>query len=209
MFHANAWGLPYAAMMAGASLVMPDRFLQAEPLARMIETERVTGGGAVPTIWNDLLRYLDEHPSRHLLAARGRGRRVGLPAGADARRAGAARHHGHPRLGDDRDVPARDGGGRRRPRHEPARSTGATARPRAGSSPAVEARLVGPDGAEVPWDGESVGELEVRGPWITGSYYDNGSETEAERADAAAKFDDGWLRTGDVGSLTARRVPRR
>ena len=63
MFHANAWGLPYAAMMSGASLIMPDRFLQAEPLARMIETERVTGGGAVPTIWTDLLRYLDEHPT--------------------------------------------------------------------------------------------------------------------------------------------------
>ena len=63
MFHANAWGLPYAALMAGASLVLPDRFLQAEPLARMIETEKVTGGGAVPTIWNDLLRYLDENPT--------------------------------------------------------------------------------------------------------------------------------------------------
>jgi fatty-acyl-CoA synthase len=65
------------------------------------------------------------------------------------------------------------------------------------------ARLVGPDGAEVPCDGESVGELEVRGPWVTGSYYDNGTNTEAERADAASKFDHGWLRTGDVGSLTA------
>ena len=67
----------------------------------------------------------------------------------------------------------------------------------------MQARLVGPDGAEQPWDGRSVGELEVNGPWITGSYYDNGSNTEAERADAAAKFDDGWLRTGDVGSLTS------
>jgi fatty-acyl-CoA synthase len=67
----------------------------------------------------------------------------------------------------------------------------------------IEARLVGPDGAEVACDGESVGELEVRGPWITGSYYDNGNNTEAERADAASRFDDGWLRTGDVGSLTA------
>jgi fatty-acyl-CoA synthase len=57
----------------------------------------------------------------------------------------------------------------------------------------VEARLAGPDGDLVPWDGESVGELEVRGPWITGSYY---------RDDDPDKFHDGWLRTGDVGSLT-------
>ena len=61
MFHANAWGLPYAACMAGASLIMPNRFLQAEPLARLIEAERVTVAGAVPTIWLDVLRWSDEH----------------------------------------------------------------------------------------------------------------------------------------------------
>src|SRR2546423_7226603 len=61
MFHANAWGLPYAAVMVGASLVMPDRFLQAEPLARCIETERPTFAGAVPTVWNDLLLYAEKH----------------------------------------------------------------------------------------------------------------------------------------------------
>ncbi|MFD0853823.1 AMP-binding protein, partial [Actinomadura adrarensis] len=61
MFHANAWGMPYAALMAGASLVMPDRYLQAEPLSKLIETERVTIAGGVPTIWADLLRYAKEH----------------------------------------------------------------------------------------------------------------------------------------------------
>ena len=69
MFHAMAWGLPYAAFMSGASLLMPDRFLQAAPLAEMIEAERPTLAGAVPTIWNDLLAYLDANPTRHLLAA--------------------------------------------------------------------------------------------------------------------------------------------
>ena len=59
MFHAMAWGLPYAAFMSGASLLMPDRFLQAAPLAAMIEAERPTLAGAVPTIWTDLLAYLD------------------------------------------------------------------------------------------------------------------------------------------------------
>ena len=55
MFHANAWGIPYAAFMCGASLVMPGRFLQAEPLTRMVKEERVTFSGAVPTIWADIL----------------------------------------------------------------------------------------------------------------------------------------------------------
>ncbi|MDP9189225.1 MAG: AMP-binding protein, partial [Actinomycetota bacterium] len=61
MFHANAWGLPYAACMAGADLIMPNRFLQAEPLARLIEQEHVTVAGAVPTIWLDVLRWSDQH----------------------------------------------------------------------------------------------------------------------------------------------------
>ena len=60
MFHVNAWGLPYACAMVGADLVMPGRFLQGEPLAKLIEDEKVTVAGAVPTIWMDLLRYADE-----------------------------------------------------------------------------------------------------------------------------------------------------
>src|SRR5437879_3742307 len=61
MFHANAWGLPYAAVMSGADLIMPDRFLQPEPLARLIEAERPTLAGAVPTIWNGLLQHVRAH----------------------------------------------------------------------------------------------------------------------------------------------------
>ncbi len=67
--------------------------------------------------------------------------------------------------------------------------------------PGVQGRLMGPDGSEVPWDAEAVGELEVKGPWITGSYYV--APGEEPTADALSKFsDDGWLRTGDVGSLS-------
>ena len=61
MFHANAWGIPHGAALAGADLIMPDRFLQAEPLAKLIEAERPTIMGCVPTIFADLLRYADEH----------------------------------------------------------------------------------------------------------------------------------------------------
>ena len=65
-FHANAWGIPYAAFMAGADLVMPDRFLQAEPLVRAIEAEKPTMSGAVPTIWNDILNYLRANPGHDI-----------------------------------------------------------------------------------------------------------------------------------------------
>ena len=201
MFHANAWGLPYAALMSGSSLIMPDRFLQAEPLARMIADR------AGHRRWrraDDLERPAalpGRAPGPTPPPALGRRRWRRLPAGADAGDAGAARHHGDPRLGHDRDVTARHDGASRRPGPR-ARSTGATARPRAGSPPACRPAWSGRTAPSSRGTASSVGELEVKGPWITGSYYDNGSSTEAERADAAAKFDDGWLRTGDVGSLT-------
>ena len=66
MFHANSWGLAYAAMMTGASLVMPDRWLQAEPLCRFMAEARPTVSGAVPTVWHDVLGYLDEHQDLEL-----------------------------------------------------------------------------------------------------------------------------------------------
>jgi fatty-acyl-CoA synthase len=202
LFHANAWGFPYLCFMAGASLVMPDRFLQAEPLARLIERERVTSGGGVPTIWNDLVRYLDEHRPDVSSVQR-------LMVGGSAcppalMRAFQDRHgieivHG---WGMTEMSPV---GTLAVPPVEAEVGSDAYWRYRAAQGrllPGVEARLIGPDGQEQPWDGESVGELEVRGPWVTASYYANGSESEAELAEMAAKFDDGWLRTGDVGALT-------
>jgi fatty-acyl-CoA synthase len=200
MFHANAWGLPYAALMVGASLIMPDRFLQAGPLAQMIETEKVTNGAAVPTIWTDLLRYLDEHPtdtsSLHRVIIGGSACPPALMRAYEERHNIKVIHawgmtEMSP-LGSTAVAPVEATG----ERHWFYRQT------QGRIAPGVEARLVGVEGEEVPFDGESVGELEVRGPWVTGSYYDNGSNTEAERADAASKFDDGWLRTGDVGCLT-------
>src|SRR5579885_1394275 len=61
MFHANAWGLPYAGWMAGSDFVMPNRFLQGEPLVKLIMAEKPTVSGAVPTVWNDILHYADTH----------------------------------------------------------------------------------------------------------------------------------------------------
>src|SRR3954469_79266 len=169
MFHANAWGLPYAALMVGASMIMPDRYLQAEPLAKLIATEKPTFAGAVPTVWNDLLQYAEtNHTDCSSLRLVARGGSAGprrlmerfeselgvtvlqawgmtetSPVGSVAR----------PPVGVD-DVAAWD-----------YRST--AGRFLCG----VEGRLVGDDGELMPHDGKAVGEVEVRGPWVTAAYY--------------------------------------
>ncbi|KQX61719.1 long-chain fatty acid--CoA ligase [Angustibacter sp. Root456] len=192
LFHANAWGIPYGALMSGATLVMPDRFLQAEPLAQMIQTLGVTHSAAVPTIWNDLLQYLDSHPDADVSTLQSCivGGSACPPAlmkafedryGIDVVHAWGMTETSP--LGSVA-VPPADSEGEERWAYRQSQGR---------LSPLVQGRLVGPDGREVAWDGEQVGELEVRGPWVTGSYY---------RDDDPAKFDGGWLRTGDVGSLS-------
>ncbi|MGB6456515.1 MAG: long-chain fatty acid--CoA ligase [Streptosporangiaceae bacterium] len=192
MFHANAWGLPYAAMLAGSALIMPDRFLQPEPLVRLIEAERPTIAGAVPTIWNGLLQHVRAHggdlSSLRLVPCGGSAvphslieayeKELGVtilqawgmtetsPLGSVARPPAG--------LPEDQAWPYRDTAGRLMCQ--------------------VEHRLIGDGGVELPCDGEAVGEIEVRGPWVTGSYY---------KDDDPAKFHDGWLRTGDVGKVDA------
>jgi fatty-acyl-CoA synthase len=199
MFHANAWGLPYGAALAGADLILPDRFLGAEALAKLITAERPTLMGCVPTIFADLLRYADEHPE------------IDLSSLSNAACGGSAvprqlmkdfedRHnvrifqawgmtetspvatYSRPREG------TLDGG---TSEHDDVywEDRAKQGRP----LPWVELRLVDDAGAEVPWDGESTGEIEVRGPWIASSYFRDDSGEE--------KFDDGWLRTGDIAAV--------
>jgi fatty-acyl-CoA synthase len=191
MFHANAWGLPYAAMLAGADLVLPNQFLQAEPLARLIESERVTLAGAVPTIWLDVLRYADEHkPDLSSLS------RVACGGSAVPRslmEAFEERHDVHiiQAWGMTETSPlasvARPPAGTEGEEHWAYRSTAGRI------LPLVEARVVAGDGSIAPWDGETTGELEVRGPWIAAEYYEDPAGAE--------KFHDGWLRTGDVAAI--------
>ncbi|MFF8896103.1 long-chain fatty acid--CoA ligase [Streptomyces lydicus] len=198
MFHVNAWGLPHAAFMAGASLLMPDRFLQPAPLAKMIETVRPTIGAAVPTIWQGLLTELDANQYevgclRTVV--------IGGSACPPALMRGFEERHGIRVVhawGMTETSPLGSVS------HPPAGVSGEEEwayRATQGRFPAsVEARLIGPDGERLPHDGEAAGELEVRGPWIAGAYY-GGAQGEPLRPDD--KFSpDGWLRTGDVGTLT-------
>ena len=190
MFHANAWGLPYAAVMSGADLIMPDRFLQPEPLVKLIETERPTLAGAVPTIWSGLLQHVRQHggdiSSLRLVACGG----------------SAVPHALMEAFEKELGVYILQAWGMTE-----TSPIGSVARPPAGTPAdhawayrdtqgrlvcAVEARLVGDGGTVLSRDGKAVGEVEVRGPWVTGSYYGD---------DDPEKFHDGWLRTGDVGTI--------
>jgi fatty-acyl-CoA synthase len=191
MFHANAWGTPYAAFMSGADLLMPDRFLQAEPLVAFIEAERATISAAVPTIWNDILQYLRANPGRDLSSIR-----AVMCGGSAVPRALISA------FDKEFGITIIQGWGMTE-----TSPVAALAKPPAGvtGEPAydyqskagrvlfgVEARIVGDDGQLCPRDGKAVGELQVRGPWITASYY---------KDDDPEKFDGEWLRTGDVGLL--------
>ena len=195
MFHANAWGMPYAAFLSGATLHMPGPFLQPEHLTKFIASERTTVTSGVPTIWNAIADYgLDHEIDLSSL-------RIGNSGGAAAPRVLLERFQQRYGLriiqgwGMTEMSPV---GGLALP---PAGVQEGTAedldwRMRAGRIlHGVEMRIIGMDGGELPRDGVSEGEIEVRGPWVTGSYHHDA---------APEKFHDGWLRTGDVGTLDDR-----
>ncbi|MET9253789.1 long-chain fatty acid--CoA ligase [Streptomyces sp. NPDC003717] len=198
-FHVNAWGLPHATFMTGVNMLMPDRFLQPAPLAEMIERERPTHAAAVPTIWQGLLAELIAHPrdvaSLTQVTIGGSACPPSLMEAFD--RLGMRVFHA---WGMTETSPL--GTIARPPAHTIGTDQEFAYRLTQGRFPAgVEARLTGPGGERLPWDGESAGELEVRGAWITGAYY-NGPDAEPLRP--ADKFsEDGWLKTGDVGTISA------
>jgi fatty-acyl-CoA synthase len=193
MFHVNAWGFPYTAWMLGADLLMPSRFLQADPLCAFIKQERPTVAFGVPTIWSDVLRHVDANQSDlsslRLVVCGGsavprslmeqfqerHGVRIiqawGMTETSPVAAIAFPPKDSTPE--DEMDWRAKTG------------------RVVAG----VELRTVDDEGKTLPADGQSVGEIEVRGPWITGSYY---------RVDAPEKFQGVWLKTGDVGHVDGK-----
>ncbi len=198
MFHVNAWGLPYTAAFAGAGLVLPGPRLDPVSVLDLLAGEGVTMTAGVPTVWMAVLQALDAEPDRWDLSALDR-LIVGGSAVPQSMLEGFDRHgltiiqawgmtETSP-IGSVCRVPV--------DLDEIPREQQYQFRARQGIAvPFVEIRARGDDGELVPWDDKAMGELEVRGPWVTASYY-RGTGTE--------KFtDDGWFQTGDIVKIDER-----
>ena len=201
MFHANAWGAPYAGFLGGADFVFPTQFLQAAPLTRLIASEKPTVTMAVPTIWNDIWNHgetttIDLSSLRSVTAGGSAVPRVLMQ-----------------RFLDKYGLQIMQGWGMTE-----TSPLGTLARPHKNADPreamdfhdmagrvlpGVEIRIVTEtaDGTAsvAPADGRTIGEIEIRGPWVTGAYHLDATPE---------KFRDGWLRTGDMGTLDDRAYLR-
>ncbi|MBE7187728.1 long-chain fatty acid--CoA ligase [Jatrophihabitans endophyticus] len=195
MFHVNAWGIPFGAFMSGSTLHFPGPYMTPEPICELIRTERSTCASAVPTIWGGIMQYGQDHDI-DLSSLR-----MGTSGGAAIPRSlmeGFEKKYGLRIIQGWGMTETSPVGGMAWPPPEVELGTDDeyTYRLRSGRVIAgVQMRIVSDEGDELPWDGEAVGEIEVRGPWITGSYY---------AADVPEKFHDGWLRTGDIGTIDHR-----
>jgi fatty-acyl-CoA synthase len=199
MFHANAWGLPYTSTLVGATQVLPGPHLDPRTLLETLESERVTVTGGVPTIWLGILQLLDAEPGRFDLSAL----RSMIVGGSAAPRslieAYERRHDLHvchawgmtelAPLGTVAEPPGelQEAGDEERFAFRATQGLPA---------PLVEIRARNEQGL-VRWDGETMGELEVRGAWIASAYFD-----APEAADRWTE--DGWFKTGDIVTIDPR-----
>jgi len=200
MFHANSWGMPYGAVMMGAKLVFPGPHLHADDLLDLMQLEPPTLSLGVPTIWMSLIQTYE----RSLTDSPGRWK---LPAGMRSLVGGAAVPESLIRAFDAHGIWIMQGWGMTETSpiatisyaRAELKDASADERYRRAAmagviAPLVELRLKTEDGLIAPWDGQTMGEVQVRGPFITGSYH--------EVAVTEDKFTaDGWLRTGDVATL--------
>jgi len=199
MFHANAWGYPYLAAMLGSKLVFPGPYLDPESLLEDFVQEGVTWTAGVPTIWMGILAMLDADPGRWDLS-RMKGMLVGGSAAPRAMIAGFKQRHGLSVVhgwGMTETSPVASTAQLPGDLHDADEETQFDFVAMQGIPlPFVEVRArVGDE--EIPWDGETMGELEVRGPWVAAGYYDT-----PEQADRWTE--DGWFRTGDIVSIHPR-----
>ena len=194
MFHANGWGVPFAAVMTGSRIVFTGRELQPADIAGLIQNERVTFTAGVPTIWMNLFGYLETHP--HDLSSL----RMVVSAGSAMPRQlieWYEKKHGvhfHLAWGMTETTPiatfmAVKNHLKSLPEKEHFDLLARHGLPLAG----VDIRIVDAEGAELPWDGSTMGELQTRGPWVISGYYNDPRGDES--------FSEGWFRTGDVSTI--------
>jgi fatty-acyl-CoA synthase len=191
MFHANAWGLPYSATLVGAKQVFPGNSMAPDSVLKLMQDERVTLGAGVPTIWIGSLPLLQagkyDLSSLTRIVCGGSAAPRGLIDAYDKLGLNIVHAWGMTEMSPLGTVAM--------PRTEldqEDRATQLDFKARQGMPvPGVEARALDSDGAEVPWDGKTMGELVVRGPWVTRTYYND------ERS-AGSFTSDGWFRTGDI-----------
>ncbi|HEY7976479.1 MAG TPA: long-chain fatty acid--CoA ligase [Ktedonobacterales bacterium] len=198
MFHVNAWGLPHAAAMVGCKLVFPGRFMDPAHTAQTIADERVTLAAGVPTLWIGLLQVLAQRPDLDMstverVVVGGSAAPASLIAAMDAKGLPLLHAWGMTETSPIGSVARLKANLTTLPTEEQLAYRAKQGVPVTG----VDLRIVNLDtGAEAPWDGVTFGEIQVRGPWITGSYY-HGDDQEQ----GASKFADGWFRTGDVATI--------
>jgi len=201
MFHANAWGIPFAATMLGARLVLPGPCVDPESILDLMVHESVTAACGVPTVWLSVLDALEKNPHRWKFKAPIRVLVGGTAPPVELiRRLDRFGLHIKHLWGMTETTPIGTTGGLRAHMDGWPEDRKYEVRAKQGwPAPFVEIRLMRPEGpegrsAEVPWDGLSSGEIEIRGPWIAASYY--------ESPDQAYRWtDDGWFRTGDVATM--------
>ena len=194
MFHANGWGIPFAAVMAGSRIILPGRDLQPANLADLIQNERVTFTGGVPTVWMTLYGYLETHP--HDLSSL----RMIVAAGSAMPRQFIEwyekKHGVHFRLawGMSETTPIATFMAVKQDLEKLPEKAHFDLLARHGLPVAgVDIRIVDAEGVQLPWDGTTMGELQTRGPWVCSGYYNDPRGDES--------FCEGWFRTGDVATI--------
>jgi fatty-acyl-CoA synthase len=199
LFHANAWGFPFHCALVGAKQVYPGPHLDPETLLDTFEQERVTITGGVPTIWLGILQMLDAEPDRWDLSAL-RGMIVGGSAAPRSMIEGFEKRHGLHVVhawGMTEMCPL---GTVAEPTSEilarPEDEQYAFRAKQGIPAPFVEIRARSDEGL-APWDGTTMGELEVRGAWISSAYFEDDSQAERWT-------DDGWFKTGDIVTIDPR-----
>ena len=196
LFHANGWGIPFTAALAGAKLVLPGPFADAEGILNLMEQERVTVASGVPTVWFGVLEALDKNPGRWNFSCPVR-LLIGGAAASDALMRGFDRHGitVQSLYGMTETAPHATCSMLRPSMEAWSEDQKYVQRLKQGIPTAfVEARLTRIDGTQAPHDGVSIGEIELRGPWVASAYYNMPEE-------ASRWTSDGWFRTGDMGHI--------